>query len=71
MPTSLTKMIVLTVTMKEQQLDPVQRSLAWLHPVNSLLAIPVTAIRLIDVPTIHLLYIAMAYCISLLLYTLT
>ena len=47
----LTKMIAWTVTMK--RLDLVQRSLAWLQPVNSLLAIPVIAIRLTDVATHH------------------
>ena len=42
----LMKMIAWTVRMKQRP-DLVQRSLAWLHPVNSLLVIPVTAIRLI------------------------
>ena len=44
--TFLTKMIAWTVRMKQRP-DLVQRSLAWLQPVNSLLVIPVTAIRLI------------------------
>ena len=58
-----TKMIVRRVTMK--QLDLVQRNHVWLQLVNSLLAIQVIVIRVIDVPStvlVHLLYlVALVY----------